>query len=132
MSQENVEIIRRDYEAFDRGDFAAFLDDVDPEIVAWAHPRGDAGRYEGKEGLIRFITDWTEAFDDFRHVPEEFRDAGERVLVRVRHEGRGKGSGIPVEARYWMVHHMREGKTYRVDLYDDEAEALATAGLEQP
>jgi ketosteroid isomerase-like protein len=57
MSQENVEIVRRDYEAFDRADFAAFLDDLHPEIVTWAHPRGDAGRYEGKEGAIRFITE---------------------------------------------------------------------------
>ena len=131
MSQENVEIVRRDYEAFDRGDFAAFLDDLHPEIVTWAHPRGDAGRYEGKEGAIRFITDWTESFEEFSQVAEEFRDAGDKVLVRVLHRGRGKGSGIPVEGRYWLVHHMREGKTYQVDLYDNEAEALEAGGLSE-
>ena len=130
-SKENVEIIRRDYEAFDRGDFATFLDDLHPEVVTWAHPRGDAGRYEGKEGVIRFITDWTESFEEFRQVAEEFRDADDKVLVRVLHQGRGKGSGIPVEGRYWLVHHMREGKAYQVDLYDDKAEALEAAGLRE-
>ena len=129
MSEENVEIIRLDYEAFDWGDFAAFLDDHHPEIVTWAHPRGDAGRYEGKDGVIRFITEWTESFEEFSQVAEEFRDADEKVLVRVLHRGRGKGSGIPVEAHYWLVHHMQDGKAYQVDLYDNEAEALEVAGL---
>ena len=131
MSQENVEIIRRDYKAFDRGDFASFLDDLHPEIVTWAHPRGEAGRYEGKDGAIRFITDWTESFDEFSAVVEELRDAGDKVLVRARHQGQGKGSGIPVEAHYWLVHHMRDGKQYKVDLYDNEAEALEAAGLRE-
>ena len=131
MSQENLEFIRRDYEAFDRGDFATFLDDIHPEVVAWAHPRGDAGRYEGKEGVVRFITEWTESFEEFSQVAEEFRDAGEKVVVRVRHQGLGKGTGIPVEGQYWLVHHPREGKAYQVDLYDNEAEALDAAGLSE-
>jgi ketosteroid isomerase-like protein len=131
MSEENVEIVRRDYEAFDRGDFATLLDDVHPEIVTWAHPRGDEGRYEGKEGVIRFITEWTEAFEEFRSVAEEFRDAGEKVLVRVLQQGRGRGSGIPVKGHFWLVHHMRNGKAYQVDLFDNEAEALKTAGLSE-
>jgi ketosteroid isomerase-like protein len=53
MSQENVEIMRRDHEAFDRGDFAAFLDDCHPAI------------------------DWTDSFEEFSQVAEEFTDAGD-------------------------------------------------------
>jgi hypothetical protein len=34
-----------------------------------------------------------------------------------------------VEGHYWLVHHMREGKQYRVDLYDNEAEAVEAAGF---
>jgi ketosteroid isomerase-like protein len=131
MSQENVEIVRRNYEAFDRGDFEAVLEDVHPEVVVWAHPRGDEGRYEGKDGVILFITEWLEPFDDFTQVPEEFRDVGDKVLVRVFQRARGKGSGVPVEGHFWLVHHMRDGKAFRIDLYDDEAAALETAGLSE-
>ena len=79
--------------------------------------------------MVRFITEWTESFEEFSQVPEEFRDSDEKVLVRVLHRGRGEGSRIPVEAHYWFVHHMRDGKAYQVDLYDNEAEALEVAGL---
>ncbi len=36
-----------------------------------------------------------------------------------------------MEGQYWLVHHMRDGKAYQVDLYDNEAEALETAGLRE-
>src|SRR4051794_163372 len=129
MSKENVEIIRRNYTAFDRGDFAAILEDVDPGIVIAAHPRGDEGKYEGKDGFLSFITEWVEPFEEFSQTPEEFIDAGNLVVVRVLQRARGKGSGVPVEGHFWLVHLMRDEKTVKLDLYDKEAEALEAAGL---
>jgi ketosteroid isomerase-like protein len=129
MSEENVEIVRRTYEAFDRGDLEAILDDVHPDVVSWAHPRGGEGRYEGREGVLRFIADWIESFEEFSLVAEEFRDAGDKVLVRTLQRGRGRGSGVPVEEHFWLVHHLRDGKIDRIDLYGDETQALETAGL---
>jgi ketosteroid isomerase-like protein len=131
MSQENVEIVQRTYAAFERGDLGALLDDVHPEVVSWAHPRGDEGRYEGRDGVVRFITEWLEPFDEFTQVPEEFRDAGDKVLVRVFQRARGKESGVPVEGNFWLVHHLRDGKAFQVDLYDNEDEALEAAGLSE-
>jgi ketosteroid isomerase-like protein len=131
MSEENVQIVRRAYEAFDRGDLEAILDDVHPEVVSWAHPRGSEGRYEGRDGVIQFITDWIESFDEFTLVPEDFRDAGDKVVVRTLQRARGKGSGVPVEGHFWLVHHMRDGKAFQIDLYDDEAPALEAAGLSE-
>jgi ketosteroid isomerase-like protein len=131
MSEENVAIVRRNYAAFDRGDFAAILDDVDPEIVIRAHPRGDEGNYQGKDGFLRFITEWIEPFDDFSQTPEEFTAAGDRVLVKVLQRASGKGSGVPVEARFWLVHRMRAGKAIELDLFDDEDQALEAAGLSE-
>jgi ketosteroid isomerase-like protein len=78
MSQENVEIVRRDYAAFERGDFSAILDDVDPDVAVQAHPRGDEGKYEGHDGFLRFITEWmqdgkaikVDLFDNEAHALE--------------------------------------------------------------
>jgi ketosteroid isomerase-like protein len=131
MSEENVEIIRRSYAAFDRGDFTAILDDVNREVVIRAHPRGDEGEYEGHDGFLRFITEWVEPFDEFTQTPEEFIDAGDRVVVRVLQQARGKGSGVPVKAKFWLVHLLRDTKAVRLDLYDNEAQALEAAGLSE-
>jgi ketosteroid isomerase-like protein len=131
MSQENVEIVRRGYAALERGDLDAIRGGVHPEVVAWAHPRGAEGRYEGPAGVVDFISEWAESFDDFTNVTEEFTDAGDKVLVRVLQRGRGKETGIPVESRFWLVHHLRDGKAIQMDLYANEKEALEAAGLSE-
>ena len=131
MSEENVEIMRRNYAAFDRGDIDAILAETHPEVVIHAHPLGDEGRYEGHEGVRRFFANWTGQFEGFEQDAEEFVDAGDRVLVRVLQRARGRGSGVPVEGLFWLVHVLEAGKVTRVDLYDNEADALEAAGLRQ-
>ena len=44
-------------------------------------------------------------------IAEGFRDLGDRVLVLCRTEGRGRGSGVPVNAREAMVCDFRDGKS---------------------
>jgi ketosteroid isomerase-like protein len=127
MSVENVERVRGTYAAYERGDLDAVVADLHPDVLAWAHPIGE--KYEGREGFLRFIANWTEQFEEFQQIPEEFIDAGDRVVVRIFQKGRGKGSGVPVEAHFWLVHLLDGGKSRRVDLYDDEALALEAAGL---
>jgi hypothetical protein len=57
-------------------------------------------------------------------VTDEFRQVGDRVLVGGRLEARGRGSGITVDAPFWMLVDFREGKLSRTRAYLDEAEAL--------
>jgi ketosteroid isomerase-like protein len=129
MSEKNVEFVKGIYAAYDRGDLDAVVAQVHPDVLARAHPIGE--EYEGREGFLRFIANWTEQFDQFQQIPEEFIDAGDRVIVRIHQRGRGKGSGVPVEARFWLVHLLDDGKNRRVDLFDDEASALEAAGLSE-
>jgi ketosteroid isomerase-like protein len=131
MSEENVEIIRRTYAAFDRGDLDAILADTHPDADIRAHPLGDEGIYRGREGFRLFVSNWTDQFDDFHQEPEEFIDAGDRVLVRVVQKGRGRGSGVPVEGRFWLVHELEAGRVTSVGLYDDEGDARRAAGLSE-
>ena len=131
MSKKNVEIVRRNYAAFDRGDLDPILADLHADAVIRAHPLGDEGNYVGHEGFLRFIANWVGQFEDFQQTPEEFVDAGDRVLSRVLQRARGRGSGVPVEAHFWLVHEFQEDKATRIDLYDNEAEALEAAGLSE-
>jgi len=129
MSEANVEIVRRTYEWFARGDLDAILADTHPAVVLRAHPFGE--EYEGHEGFLRFVSNWTDQFEDFRQRPEQFIDAGDRVVVRVLQTARGRGSGVPVEALFWLVHVLDGGKVTRVELFDNEAAALEAAGLSE-
>jgi ketosteroid isomerase-like protein len=96
MSQENVEILRRGFEAFAPGDVEALLDLVDPDIEwsAAIAPILGVTATRGKAALRKFfIQDLQEAFEDFRAEPLSFEDHCDVVLVVTRYGGRAKGSG---------------------------------------
>lgn len=70
MSQENVEILRRGFEAFVRGDFDSALADVHEDFVATrVAPMPDITPYYGPEGLMQIFVDWTADFDEFEMSP---------------------------------------------------------------
>jgi len=59
---------------------------------------------------------------------EETIDAGDRVLLSAHHRGRGRGSGLEIDARYYEVYTLSRGKIIRVDEYTDRAEASKPPG----
>jgi ketosteroid isomerase-like protein len=69
------------------------------------------------------------AFDDWGYDVEEVMEAPDSVMVRSHHWGRGKGSRVPVEARFWQVWVMRDGKAIRITHHIDKRAALEAAGL---
>ena len=70
-------------------------------------------------------------WDDYRLMPEEFVDMGDRVVVTVRLGGRGRGSGVEIDARFYDVYTLRDNKIVRMDQFTERSEALAAAGLSQ-
>jgi ketosteroid isomerase-like protein len=143
VSQENVEIMRRIYEAFDVSqpgsvEFNVFPDTrvkelIDPEIE-WRGPREFPDLAEpvyGLQGMMSYRAKIAEAIEDYRMVPEEFIDAGDdQVLVFSREGGRGRGSGAEVEthptAHLWTL---RDGKAIRMQSYWERSDAFNAAGL---
>jgi ketosteroid isomerase-like protein len=134
VSRENVEIIREFMEAFNREDYAACLDAIDPD-VEW-HPPPDipsAAIANGRDALIATWQDWLGAWDDYRSIPEEILEGGaDTVLVFAEESARGKDSGIKVRSRRVSgVYELRDGKIVRFKAYLDRAEALRAAGLRE-
>ncbi len=125
MSQENLDTVRRGYEAFTQGDMDAILEIVHPEVEV--HALIDA--FQGREGFVTYAQ--TPNFDDFQVDPEEFTDAGDKVLVAVRVAGRGKSSGVDVAMRNFHVCTLRDGKLVRLDVYASKDEALEAVGLQE-
>jgi ketosteroid isomerase-like protein len=131
VSQQNVEIVRRAIEAFNRRDFDVALRDVAPDgTVDMSHSRGpDAGVYVGHDAVRRFWTDMTEPFERHTMVPDEFIPHGEHVVVPMTARITGRG-GIEVEAKSATVATLRDGRMVRWTMYQDRAEALKAVGLE--
>src|SRR5215218_6802791 len=103
MSQESVEVVRLAFEAFDRGDRAAFSRLLAPD-VEWhsvAGPLVGVGPIRGREAMCKFLwEDMPQAIEGFRAVPDEFTDLGnDRVLVAGLFKGGGRSSHVEVNMR---------------------------------
>ena len=131
MSQENVEIIRRAYEAYERGDLDAAVADFAPdfEYVAAGMVPGRTGTYRGPEGYKNFIAWLDEEFSDSHAQLDALIDAGDRVVVGATLRGRGRRSGIPATFTFWQVWTVANGKAVHGQGFADEAEALEAAGI---
>jgi ketosteroid isomerase-like protein len=127
MSQENVEIVRRAYEAFNRRDIAALSTLVDPEIDF----RSTVESHRGMEGVADFVRSADETLDGFTAVPTEIIDAGKQVVVVVHERGRGKGSGIEVDHRFAHVWTIRDGRAVAFHAFTKRTEALEAVGLSE-
>jgi ketosteroid isomerase-like protein len=132
MSQENVEIVRRGIDAWNRGDLDEWLAGFAPE--AELHTTGrfpDENVYRGRAGLERY---WAEIHEDVEEVSvsiSDLRASGDRVFQAVTGRGRGKRSKVPVERPIWFVTTLRDGLAVRVETYVDPKEALEAAGLSE-
>jgi ketosteroid isomerase-like protein len=130
VSQENVEKTRDFIEAYNRRDFDAAVADFDPQIewVLPPHQRSDS--CVGPDEVIRFWEGLDETFAELRLDPQEFVDAGDRVAVRLRYYGRGKGSGIEIETEmYHQVTTFRCGTMVRIEYVTSWPQALEAAGV---
>ena len=134
MSQENVEIVRKVWQAYERGDIEEFLALCDPAVV-WDQAHYVSGEfdpvYQGHDRIARFLEEWQEFFEGYYAQTEEYMDAGEAVLTRVRQGGRGKHSGATVESPpYWRISRVRNALVVRIEFYREKNEALKAVGLE--
>ena len=130
MSQENVEIIRRSYEHFAAtGEIRTGAADLVWDVSNLGWP--DQQVYIGDEGAMQFITEWADAWDGWEMEPEDYIDAGERVVVILNQRGRSKATGIPVEMRFAQVWTLRDGRGVRMQLYASVEQALEAVGLSE-
>ena len=89
----------------------------------------DAGEYRGHVGFGRWVEDWGSAWAEYSIEPEEFIDAGERVVAVVLMKATGLGSGVALERQDAIVWELRDGKIVRVDYYNNREQALEAVGL---
>jgi ketosteroid isomerase-like protein len=118
VSQANVEIVERFLSA--QVDEALTL--ADPGIV-W-NPIEELPA-EGHAAVRTSLARWKAEWDDYEVQPEEFADMGDRVVVTVRLRGRGRSSGVEIDARFYDVYTLRDGKIVRMDQFTERSEAIS-------
>jgi ketosteroid isomerase-like protein len=132
MSQENVEIMWRINEAFNRGDWDSWSSLIDPEIVYYEGVSYlDTPPVMGREQMRKASESFIAELDGFRADIEELIDAGDRVLCVTRWSGTGRGSGLPVELLEAIVYMFRDGLLIEGRVFPDRAAALEAVGLSE-
>jgi ketosteroid isomerase-like protein len=128
MAGENLELVRRGMEAFDRGDWEEFFNLLDPDIE-WgyqpAHP--EVPGFRGHDGVREFLSLWADAWDEYRFEPTEFVEVGDSVVVDGRECGRPKGGGPEIDQQVHAVWTLRDGKAVRYRLFMERAQAMLSA-----
>ena len=123
MSQENVQVIRGMYEAFGRGDIPQVLGQMNQD-TEWHEAENfiyaDRSPYVGPQAvlegvLMRFGSEW----EGFTVTPEEWLDAGNRVVVLGTYRGTHKATGNRVRAQFAHIWGVKEGRVLRFQQYTD-------------
>ena len=72
-----------------------------------------------------------EVYEDFRVGPEEYIDAGDKVVVTARVQGTGKGSGLELDETFAFVWTVRGGELTDLAVFGDRRQALEAAWLRE-
>jgi ketosteroid isomerase-like protein len=129
-----VEVVLDIYDAFTRRDnaapFAVYAPDIELDFREGGSPDAQAV-YHGHEGVRTAFRTWLAPFRSFEFQPEETRDAGDHVLVKVFEHGIGRTSGVAVDRSHWALWTLQGGKVVSLRTYYDHAQALKAVGLEE-
>jgi ketosteroid isomerase-like protein len=134
MSQENVEVVNRGWEAWFRGDLDGLAElwdsDVEWDVTHfrdWPEPA-----YIGIDGVKRFFAEWLEVWDDYEvGVDETLATPDGRVISLMWQRGKGRQSGLEMYVESALIFTLRAGKVTRIDNYDNRETALEAAGLSE-
>jgi len=128
MSQENVEIVRRAYEALADRDWDALFRYAHPEFALVTQLQGS---YRGREDARRFIEDQIGAFQTWTAEPEEYFEGSDRVVAFVRSRAQPRGSSAEIEIKVAAVWTFRDGKVLTIETFPKRQQALEAAGLSE-
>ena len=132
MSEQNVEVARRAWDAWGRGDLDGILAVCTEDVVFgtthmrdWPEPE-----YRGHDGVRRFLAEWLEVWDGFEVGVDELISARDgRVVSLFWQRGKGRHSGQSMDVHWATVTSTRGDRLGRIEVYDDRAEALKAVGL---
>jgi ketosteroid isomerase-like protein len=130
MSHENVEIVRRVFEAWSRGELDLALSAM-AETIEWqvAEDEPDVRTLHGRAEIRAMVEGWAGSFEEFSGTPQGFIDAGEHVIIPIVFTGSVRGSDARVSVEETQVYTVQAGTVTKVREYRTKSEALEAVGL---
>jgi ketosteroid isomerase-like protein len=131
MSQQNVEIARRTFDAIGNWDIDSLLELYDPEItfLPLTGTRVESGGYVGHDGVRAYFEEVAEIWSELRPRADDTRTTGDHVVVLGGCAVRGRGSGVESDDPMAWVLTIRDGKVTSHRGYRSREEALESVGL---
>jgi ketosteroid isomerase-like protein len=130
MSQEKVEVMRRIFDDWGRGNLRAGTELFDPHVLLVLRPDfPEPGVYLGPAQIATYTRDLLASWADFAMEAEDFFDAGDSVVVQIRQRGVGRSSGAVTELRYFQVWTFRGDAIIRIESILEREQALEAVGL---
>jgi ketosteroid isomerase-like protein len=129
MSQANVEIVRRGYEALARADLPSWLRAFDPAVVLHENASfpDSPTTYRGHAGVLMWLESVNEVWEDPRLEPRAFRSQGDVVLVSARATARGREGRVPIDESCITSSAFGTAKIAEAWGYSDQGQALEAA-----
>jgi ketosteroid isomerase-like protein len=132
MSEQNLELVRSIYDRWSQGDFVTPAGLYTEDTVLVVRPEfPDNGTFTGLEEIGGYMRGFLAAFDAVTIAAEDLTGEGDGVVADVHQVATGKGSGIPVEMRYFQAWILHDGRVKRFESIEERADALAAAGLSE-
>jgi ketosteroid isomerase-like protein len=129
VSETNVELVRRGFEALSAGGVEALVPFIHPKFEVTTPPglAAEPDTYTGPEGVRRYFESFYEAMDRVEFDPERFIAVGERVVVPMTLRARGRTTGIETAQELVQVWELKDGRAIRVSVYATIEEAMERA-----
>jgi ketosteroid isomerase-like protein len=98
VTSATIELVRRYYEDWNRGDIEAVTGALAPDVEWYGHPRlPEPGPYRSREDVERWMGQFREAWGELVAEPVELLEASGGAVALVHMTGRGRGSGVEVQ-----------------------------------
>jgi ketosteroid isomerase-like protein len=131
MSRENVELVRRFHDAFNRRDIGGLtaLFHADAEYIPIL-AKLEGRSYRGPDEVVDWLRELDRDWEEFQTAPEEFRDLGDTVLSLGTWQACARTSGVTLDSQpgAWVT-LVRDGKILRHETFTDREQALEAAGV---
>jgi uncharacterized protein len=128
VSSENVDTVRRGYDAWNRGDLDAVREIYAPDVIANAGELWPvAGEVEGTDAIIDAFASILSTFENSELVPEDFIERGNTVVVPTSWRGTLAGSGSVIQQHLACVYTLRDAQITRIDYVETLEQALKLA-----
>lgn len=127
---ENEALLREAYDVFVTGDLERLLDVFHPDAQYVNPPEAvEGGTRQGEAELRQMWINVHELFELDSVEVVELRQVPAGALTHVRFQGRGRGSGVPVDVEQYHVVELSDGRIARLSWFTQREDALAAAGL---